>query len=142
MQQVGSTAPTYCALVVATRLLLLAVQVQLANLLRGHPEVGVSEIDVVGRLLYMIRAGVCQQTKTLNKDEMPDLSSLLNQLPPSWRRQLIDAIIGEQAGRAMHDAPLGLMLAALEVPIRPLPEAPPLPPARGSSLALLPRLEH
>jgi hypothetical protein len=127
-----SPAPTYCVLTVITRLLVLAVQVQLSNLLRGHREL-VTEMDALGRLLYTCRAGVCTETAVLPRNELPDLTVLLDQLPPSWQRQVVDAIVGEQAGHVCHAASFVPMLQPGEIARLPLPEL--VQPARDSSPA-------
>ncbi len=92
---------TFCALVEVSRLLFLAVQSQMTRLGEGDYEPS-PEVSVLYRLYELIRVGVCEETRTLTSTQMPALSPLLNQLPPMWKRRMVDAIVGEQSRQCYH----------------------------------------
>lgn len=84
------------------------------------------EVSVLYRLYELIRVGVCIETRTLACREMPGLAPLLKQLPPVWRRRLVDAIVGEQSGQCYHGRViLPLPEVVIPQPLRARREQPP-----------------
>ena len=100
--------PTFCALREATRLLLLAIQYQAKQLGEGDFR-RMQEVDTLYHIVEMIRAGVCRTTRTLHITEVPGLHAALDSLPPSWKRRLVEAIVGETTGQAYHGALIPLV---------------------------------
>lgn len=109
---------SFCALVEVSRLLFLAMQAQMMRLGDGDYEPA-PEVSVLYRLFELIRVGVCQETRTLEGTKMPGLAPLLNQLPPAWKRRLVDAIVGEQSGCCYH----GRVVMPPPAKVTPLPSS-------------------
>ena len=91
----------FCALAECMRLLLAAMEIQVAKYVTGDMTT-VAEVWVLLQLHEVIRAAVCTRTKALDGTEMPGISGLLRQLPPTWERWLTAAIIAEMSGDTRH----------------------------------------
>lgn len=91
----------FCALVECMRLILAAMEVQYVQYATGNMQ-PVREVWILLQLHELLRAGVCTKTKVLESKEMPGISGLLSQLPPSWEKWLTAAIVAEMSGDVRH----------------------------------------
>lgn len=91
----------FCALTECMRLLLAAMEVQYVQYATGNTA-PVREVWVLLQLHEVIRAGICAKTRVLESAEMPGISGLLRQLPPSWEKWLTAAIVAEMSGDVRH----------------------------------------
>jgi hypothetical protein len=89
-----------CALRVVMHLMVLAISRQREVYAAGNTFL-VPGLDALFQLHHYIRWGVCEHTRTVDPKEMPDLTPLLWQLPPSYRLQLEAAIVLEQVGHVL-----------------------------------------
>lgn len=98
---VPAAVPSLCALIAVARLLMRALVKQAKQYEEGNYR-RLPEVDALIHLQKIIRAGVCRKTATFVGNEIPGMTPYLEQLPPAWRKQLVDSIVGEHTGCVYH----------------------------------------